>query len=327
MRRLSRVLLLLATLALSGSLASAAAQGAPPNRFYGTATLNGQPAPAGTVVTAFTNGKQCGTGQVAADGRYVVDVDDFTHTDGCGADGSKVTFQIAGVDAAESADYTQGSFTQLNLTASGTPSTSPTPTPPAAGAFTEAFLDVADPRPCMPAPCDASRTALWNGDADAWAAQGVTDPDDRFGRIIVMRVQAGEPSVISNIARILGNPYLQITRLHFGGSGADEWIEISNLGGGPQDMSGWIVRSPATGAVARFPDGFSMSANQSCRVYSSGTKSDSCGNAAFNGGDMWPDAGGEVVLFYEALALPGADRRYSADPNNQPAEPDLQGVR
>ena len=43
--------------------------------------------------------------------------------------------------------------------------------------------------------------------------------------------------------------------------------------------------------------------------------------------DALPDDAGRVVLFYDALDLPGDETLYSADPNNQPPPPNLQGVR
>jgi hypothetical protein len=320
MRWIPLVLLPLFALAALVNGTNSSAQGQPPNRFFGTARLNGAVPPTGTPVTAFIGSQLCGTGDVREGGRYVVDVDDDSRTPGCGINGAAVTFRIGSTPAAQTGSYSQGAFTELNLTA-----------PAQAGAprLSEAVLVLADPRPCMPAPCDPGRAALWNGDAAAWAARGVTDPDARFGEIILMRVQAGEPSVIGNIARILGNPYLQITRLRFVGTDpgqADEFIEITNLGGGDQDMSGWIVRSPARGAVARFPAGYVMNPAQSCRIYTAMVTADSCGTASFDARDVWPDDSGVAVLFYEALALPGAERRYSADPGSQPPQPDLQGV-
>ncbi len=315
MRWLLFALALVAAVTLSAG--SVTAQGGPPQRFYGAVQLNGASAPNGTPINGLINGITCGSTS-AQDGRYVLDVGQPSAPTGCFTDGATVTFTVGGLTAAQTAQFQQGYYTPLDLSAGG-------------GAqpgqrFNEAYLDLADPRPCMPAPCDANRTALWNGDAAAWAARGITNGDARFGEIIVLRVQGGDPSVISNIAKILGNPYLQITRVRFGGT--PEYVEISNLGGGNQDMSGWVVRSPDTGVRAAFPQGYVMGPGQSCRIYSSGeVNSSSCGNAAFSQNNVWPDENGTAVLFFEALNLEGATRRYSANPAAQPAQPDLQGVR
>ena len=321
MHRLPYVLALLLALS-AGAAARTAAQPQPPHRFFGPVTLDGATPPPGTAVLAFIGDRQCGTGEVRQDGRYLVDVLSTSQIPGCGTDGATITFQVGGVPARETATYRTGNITELALTAASAP-------PPPARRFTEAALILADPRPCMPAPCDPERAALWTGDEAAWAARGVFDPDARFEQIIIMRVDAGEPAVIGNIARILGQPYLQITRLRFAGSPpaqADEYIEVTNLGGGAQDMTGWTVRSPGRGVLARFPEAYVMNPAQSCRIYTGIVTADSCGTARFGGDDIWPDQGGVAVLYYDALDLLGAERRYSADPDNQPPQPDLQGV-
>jgi hypothetical protein len=53
---------------------------------------------------------------------------------------------------------------------------------------------------------------------------------------------------------------------------------------------------------------------------------DSCGTTSFDSQNVWPDQAGLAVLYYEALDLLGAERRYNADAGNQPPQPDLQGV-
>ena len=316
------VALVVALAVLAGAALPAAAQPQPPNRFFGAATLNGAAPPTGTPVTAFIGGRQCGTGQVRADGRYIVDVVSAGQTPGCGFEGATVAFEVAGVPAAQTATYRTGIFTPLDLTA-----TRPV------GRFTEAFLSLADPRPCVPEAgqlrCDPTREALWNGEAAAWTARGVTDPDARFNETVVFRVRAGDPAAISNIARILGTPYLKVTRLRFVGTEAgqgDEFVEITNLGGGDQDMTGWTMRSPDRAAAIPFPAGFVINPGQACRVYTGAPLADACAGASFNAADVWPDDAGTAVLFFDALALPGDETRYSADPNNQPPPPNLQGV-
>jgi hypothetical protein len=228
--RLTALIAALDALALAAP--TAIAQPHPPNRYYGSVTLNGQTTPVGTPVTAYIGEQLCGTGEVRADGRYVVDVDDATKTPGCGTPGAVITFRVGGVLAGQTGTFQAGAFTELPLTAPGQP---------AARRYTEAFLDLSDPRPCIPEPgqrtCSAFRAALWNGEAAAWAELGVTDPDARFNETVVFRVRAGDPAVISIIARFLGGPYLQVTRVKFVGSEpgqVDEYVEVANLGGGAQ---------------------------------------------------------------------------------------------
>jgi hypothetical protein len=265
---------------------------------------------------------RCGSGQTSSGGNYVIDVDHTTSTPGCGTSGATVTFRVSGVTAQQTATFRDGGFEPLDLTASGV-----------AGAFTTAALSLSDPRPCIPAAgqrrCDPEREALWNGEAAAWARRGVTDPDARFNETVVFRIFAGDPAVISIISRFLGWPYLQVTRVRFTGTAAgqaDEYVEIANLGGGEQDMTGWTLRSPARSLVFNFPRGFVMTPGRSCRIYTGQPQENSCGLQGFGAQDVWPDNEGRIILFYDALALPGADTIYSADPNNQPPPPNLQGV-
>jgi hypothetical protein len=284
--------------------------------------LNGSIPPVGTVVDAYMGNIKCGSGQTTSSGSYVIDVDSGYSVPGCGTPGAVVTFKIAGVTAQQTGTFKNGNYEQLNLTATG-----------GASGINQAALSLGDPRPCIPEPgqtvCDATRKSLWNGEKAAWDARGVTDPDARFNETVVMRVRAGDPAVISIIAKFLSAPYLQVTRVKFIGTGAgqaDEYVEVSNLGGGSQDMSGWTLRSPARNLKVAFPSGFVMNPSQTCRIYTGTPQADACSGMTFNSTDVWPDDQGEIVLYYDALDLLGADTRYSADPNNQPPPPNLQAV-
>ena len=97
--------------------------------FLGLATVNGNPASDGTVVAAFVDGRQVVAESVSG-GSYPVlmvepDADSFV--------GKTVTFTIGGIPANETALWTQGQVTQLNLTASPTQAT---PVPQATTATT-----------------------------------------------------------------------------------------------------------------------------------------------------------------------------------------------
>jgi hypothetical protein len=198
---------------------------------------------------------------------------------------------------------------------------------PPSARYAQSALHLGELRPCIPAPgralCDITRLGLWNGDAQAWVARGVTDPDARFNETVVFRVRQGDPVAIRNIARILSWPYLQITALNFGG---EEFIQITNLGGGAQNVTGWTVRSPDRSAVAVLPAGLVLGPNQTCRVYSATVRGDSCGNALFEAQNVWPITGGRAVLFADPIDLPAADTRYSAGATTQPPPPNLQGI-
>jgi hypothetical protein len=310
--------LLLGTFAIS----LAAAQAFPPHRFFGSLTVGGQPAAAGTVLRAYIGDTECATFTLTTAGQYVIDVPGVTLNPNCGRSGqSTVSFRVGDQTAGQTATYRDGGFEQLNLTIG-----------PAPAGYNAAQINL--DAPCVPAPgqrqCDAERTALWEADRDAWARRGVTDTPpfipfegNVFNETVVFRVEARDPAAIRNIARILGNPFLQITFIRF--VGANDYVEITNLGGGPQDMSGWSLRSPDTNQRVDLPSGLVLQGGQACRIYSGAQGMNSCG-VSFNNPNTWPDAGGRIVLYYDALDLPGDDKLYSADPNNQPPPPNLQGL-
>ena len=100
-----------------------------PHAFLGLATVNGNPASDGTVVAALVDGRQVVAESVSG-GSYPVllvepDANSFV--------GKTVTFTIGGIPANETALWTQGEVTQLNLTASPTQAT---PVPQATAAAT-----------------------------------------------------------------------------------------------------------------------------------------------------------------------------------------------
>lgn len=136
---------------------------------------------------------------------------------------------------------------------------------------------------------------------------------------------------ISNVARLLGWPYVKVTRLRFV---FDEFVEVTNLGGGAQDIGGWTLRSPR-GTAFTFPAGTVLQPGGRCTVYTGPARNNPTGECLMRTppppprdrpGGHWPDDAGEVVLFYDALNLLADDTFYSADPNNQPPPPNLQLV-
>jgi hypothetical protein len=194
--------------------------------------------------------------------------------------------------------------------------------------YIESALDLS--APCIPdqgqQTCSGTREALWNGVALAWALQGVTDPDARFNETVVFRVRAGDPAAIGNIAKVLGWPYLKVTRIQF--AGMREWVEITNLGGGAQDLNGWTLRSPARAVVKALP-AVTLAPGDRCYVFTGPPTSNpggGCRTFVESAADVWPDEGGSIVLFAGPIDLAADDTRYSADIDNQPPPPNLQGT-
>jgi hypothetical protein len=106
--------------------ASVPAQGGPPHVFLGSAIINGNPAPEGTVVAALIDGVTVSTVEVNASGRYA-NLQVSTA-------GAAVTFTIGGLPAAETATSERGGLGILNLTAIGAAQPVDTPVPPTAPA-------------------------------------------------------------------------------------------------------------------------------------------------------------------------------------------------
>ena len=106
----------------------ATGQGLPPNppeSFWGNVTLNGNPAPSGTIVTARVGGVEVAATTVDSQGRYGEKFLDTWSTTGSllvsgDYDGQTVQFFIGGSLPAGSATVVYGLFTELNLSATGT---------------------------------------------------------------------------------------------------------------------------------------------------------------------------------------------------------------
>jgi len=124
-------------IALFGATALADSPPAPPARFVGSVTVNGQPAAAGSAITAVIGSTTCGTTAVfmsGAEARYSVDSPalDPGATPNCGTDGATVSFTVNGVKANETGVWHSYQLNTVNLTvttatATVTPSASATP--------------------------------------------------------------------------------------------------------------------------------------------------------------------------------------------------------
>jgi hypothetical protein len=131
--------LLLALASFSVSLAQSPPN--PPSRFVGSVTVDGAPAPAGTLIEVRIGASTCGVATVfmaAGEARYAVDSPalDPATAPNCGTEASTVSFYVGGRLAAQSAPWRNWELNQVNLTvAAATPTVVPTPTPrvPSAG--------------------------------------------------------------------------------------------------------------------------------------------------------------------------------------------------
>ncbi|MEO8541365.1 MAG: hypothetical protein ABI577_16605 [bacterium] len=128
------------------SVAAAQAPPNPPSRFVGNIVVDGAPATAGTLIEARIGSATCGATTVFMSGgeaRYVLDspAADPVGSPNCGADGSTVTFYVAGKQASQTGSWANYRLNTVNLTVSqavATPTTAPatpvvTPAAPVAG--------------------------------------------------------------------------------------------------------------------------------------------------------------------------------------------------
>lgn len=131
--------LLLALASFSVSLAQSPPN--PPSRFVGSVTVDGAPAPAGTLIEVRIGATTCGVTTVfmaSGEARYVVDSPalDPSSAPNCGTETSTVSFYVGGRLAAQTATWRNWELNQVNLTVTAaTPTVVPTPTPkvPSAG--------------------------------------------------------------------------------------------------------------------------------------------------------------------------------------------------
>jgi hypothetical protein len=96
--------LIMTLIALSGVATIALADDivTPPNRFSGTVTLNGAPAPTETVINAFIDGDSRGSVVVESPGEY-----EYLSVNGRASDsGKNVTFTVCGATAEQNGTWT-----------------------------------------------------------------------------------------------------------------------------------------------------------------------------------------------------------------------------
>ncbi len=336
------------------------AQGNPPNRFYGSLTLDGSPAPAGTRVRAFIADKDCTPQREpfqAPVGQYAVEVAHANQIPGCGTDGAQISFRVNDRATVPLGTFQTGQFTRLDLTITGAgapaatatvaaapAAATPAPTaapPPSAGRFTTAWLNLSpDASRCVPpgsdARCDEVRQRLWIGDQTAWTAEmarlgrPAPTPDEVFILTYEFRIGAADPAAITSLAQGLGWPKVYVTAVKFRGAAAgeaDEYVEITNVGGASQEMTGWRAFSVQSATDFFFSDGSVLEPGARCRFYTGAAQPDSCPgsfNVATQG--VWDDTAGSAELWYDPLALLADKTRYAAEPSAQPPPPNLVGT-
>lgn len=100
-----------------------------PAEYYGTVTINGDPAPAGTVITALINSQVAGTITTTASGTYggAGTFDPRLVVEGTES-GQAIEFRIDGRTAGEASTFRSGSTSQVALSVQYSPGSSPVTT-------------------------------------------------------------------------------------------------------------------------------------------------------------------------------------------------------
>jgi endonuclease YncB( thermonuclease family) len=121
------------------------------------------------------------------------------------------------------------------------------------------------------------------------------------------RAQQVEPATPAPAAGV-GTGFMEIVDLCRNGTqGAaepDEYVEIQNLGGEPQEMTGWRLESERrqgdAGQVFHFPDGFVLQPGQKCCIYTNEDHPESCGsNFRHAGSAIWHNSQPDAALLFD----------------------------
>ena len=84
----------------------------------------------------------------------------------------------------------------------------------------------------------------------------------------------------------------------------DEYVEISNLGNAPQDMTGWRLESERRGSdsgqIFYFPKGFILQPGQICRIYTNEYHPEYCGlSFRHSRGAVWSNSKPDAALLVD----------------------------
>ncbi|GAB1340316.1 hypothetical protein ACE1SV_69060 [Streptomyces sp. E-15] len=102
-----------------------------------------------------------------------------------------------------------------------------------------------------------------------------------------------EPDVIISDLRYVGN----------GTGQPDEYVEIFNKGGGPQDLTDWKVEAKPTGHAYTFPPGTVIQPGQRYRVYTNENHPESGSFSFGSAKEVWRDQGGIARLVHDGFVV------------------------
>jgi hypothetical protein len=105
----------------------------PPTRMFGAISIDGNPAPPGTIIRAYIFDVECGSFEVAEEGRYVLDVAAAATVPGCGNQDDTIRITVNDIPVEQSQTFQVGNFVLADISASSTPLPPADPPPPPPG--------------------------------------------------------------------------------------------------------------------------------------------------------------------------------------------------
>ncbi len=201
-----------------------------------------------------------------------------------------------GVAAMRSASFTLCPEAVATPTPAPGAARSTPPVPPTAAATGVAAAAPAPPPPA-PAAAAPSRSARMPGEPPV-PEPPLEPPSPALSSGFVL-AQADDLAAASAV--VSGTSYLRVLAIWLRGTDNDgqgggdyQYVQLANLGGADQDLSGWAMQGdsgPINGLTFYFPDGFTLRAGTACRVYVGHPAASTCTDGSFALFHFWGDHG------------------------------------
>jgi hypothetical protein len=113
--------------------------------------------------------------------------------------------------------------------------------------------------------------------------------------------EPGDDSDVAHTSAVVGTPDIVISHVQFKGTvprtQADEYVEITNRGNAPADISGWLLNADDPRQDFTFPAGVILEPGQAIRVYTNEVHPETGGFTYASKRALWNDKGDVARLF------------------------------
>ena len=151
-------------------------------------------------------------------------------------------------------------------------------------------------------PASGWRFDHWGGDVTG----------DSLGVVIIMDANKSVIACFEEVTAVGSN--VQITRIFYDGSvprvESDEYVEIKNLGDGPQDLAGWVLKDIDDGYPSFTFPSFILGPGESIRVYTNETHPKYGGFSFSYGKAIWNNEDHDTAALYNAQGEEISRRSY-----------------